>query len=304
MAAGPVVDQLASEYANQPVLFLEHPADDASWWRSGRFWAAHNQSSGVLPFMMVDSGHQISSGYLDFHTVYKSMIDQSLARPANAKIEAYWSREGDKVRFNVQVTNLTNTTLTPGNGATVHGLVYENEKVALTGRYVRAVGAIYIDSLAPNATATYIVDIPELSGVDWDNLRYVVVVDYRPAEASRAYDTLQAAFAVPLSLAVQPERLTFEVDPAASTAPSSTVSITGPQFVSWSATTSTPWLVVTPDAGESGTSPTITVNKQLLAPGWQEGIVTISAEGLPSQQIVVRAFYGSTTRIYLPVVVR
>ena len=187
-----MVDQLAQEYAGQPVVFLEYDVDNAPFSRYARWWAAYGGSSATLPLVMVDSGNQFGGGYVDFHTVYGNMVATALARPAQVELHAYWWRTGDQVRFNVHVTN-------PGPdpiaGATAHAIVYEQTHVRLTDRFVRAAVDIPMSELAPAATVTYTLTTPDLAGVDWSRLRFLALVDQRPPGTTGAYDTLQAAFA-------------------------------------------------------------------------------------------------------------
>jgi len=77
-AAGPVVEELAAEYAESPVLFLEQDVDRPLGHRIDRWWKAHGSSASVyLPLVMADSGAVFSNGYEDFHDVYSAMVDES-----------------------------------------------------------------------------------------------------------------------------------------------------------------------------------------------------------------------------------
>lgn len=173
--------------------------DSAPSSRFSRFWAAYDGTSVYLPAVMVDSGHQFSSGHLDFYDVYKAMVDTELVRLPEAVIEALWWRDGDKVKFYARVTNQSSTGLsTAANGATVHAIVYEDAQVGVTGRYARATASTGIASdLVPGASADFSLVTADLAGVNWDALHFLVLVDYRPAGTSGAYDVLQAAAALP-----------------------------------------------------------------------------------------------------------
>ena len=60
-------------------------------------------------------------------------------------------------------------------------MVYEDAKVGVTSRYVRsAVFQNITTSLAPGASATFTLETPDLSGVDWNKLHYLALVDYQP----------------------------------------------------------------------------------------------------------------------------
>jgi hypothetical protein len=301
-----VVEQLAQDYAGQPVVFLEYDVDNAPGSRYGRWWAAHGSGSVTLPLVMVDSGNQISNGYVSFYNVYKAMVDTALARPAQAEIEAYWLRTGNRVVFYIQVTNLSAVTLSSSsNSATVHAIVYENAHVRLTNRFVRAAVSTDISSLAPGATDTFMLETSELSGVNWDKLHFIALADYRPSGSSGAYDMLQATVALPLTFAVQPDALTFMVDPTDSSRQAAVVSFQGPDFLNWTATADVPWLTITPSGGLTAIQPTISVMTTTLSAGWQQGNITFTTtEGPFTDQVLVRAYYGPVRRVYLPIVTR
>ena len=145
-----------------------------------------------MPLVMVDSGNQYSGGYEDFHAVYGDMVDTALTRPTQVDIQAYWWRTGDQVSLYVPVTNTGAAAI---SGATAHAIVYEETHVRLTDRFVRQAVAMPMGDLAPGATVTYTLDTPDLTGVDWQRLHYIVLVDQRLPGASGAYDTLQAVYA-------------------------------------------------------------------------------------------------------------
>lgn len=190
-----MVDQLAREYAVQPVVFLEQDLDHLLGDRYGRWWKAYGGGGSVtLPLVMVDSGNQISNGRVDFYSTYKAMVDAALARPPQAEIEFSSQRSGDTLDFNIQLTNLSGVTLSySSNWATVHAIVYEDAHVGVTDRIVRAAVFTRISpALAHGETRTFTLRT-ELSGVDWNKIHPIVLVDYRPGGSSGAYDMLQAA---------------------------------------------------------------------------------------------------------------
>lgn len=291
------------------MAFIEYPVDDAPYSRNSRFWAAHGGGSVYLPEIIVDSGHRFTNGPEDYYNVYKGMVDAELTRPAAADIAGVWWRAGDTVKFTVQLTNLSGVLLSEArNGATVHAVVYEDAHVGATDRFARAaVSAPVSGDLAPGASADFVLATPALSGVNWDKLHFVVLADYRPAGASGAYDMLQAAFARPASFAVEPRMHTFLIDPASPASPPLHVRMTGPDGLTWSATTDVPWLVVSPASGSLAAPPLVSVQQSMLSAGWQEGRVNFQAIGGGSEfadQILVRAYLGPVTRVHLPLVVR
>jgi hypothetical protein len=188
-----VVDQLALEYAGQPVVFLEYDVDDAPYTRYGRWWQAAGVSTATLPFVMVDSGNQFSNGYEDFAAVYRAMVEAAMSRPAQVDITAYWWRDGDRVRIRVHVTNLAGDSL---QQAVLHAIVFEETQVKLTNRFVRQAIDREMEELTPGDTSVYTLETPELVDVDWDRLHYIVLVDHRAPGATGAYDTLQAVYAL------------------------------------------------------------------------------------------------------------
>jgi hypothetical protein len=192
-----VVDQLAQDYINQPAIFLEYIYATAPDSRKGRFWEAYGGSSAGYPMIIVDSGHQVQSGVVPYYNTYKAMVDQELARPPQAEVQATWQRNGNKVTFLIQVNNLSGVALSSAqNKATVHAIVYEDKKVGVTSRYVRsAVFQTIVTSLTPGSSASFTLETPDLAGVDWNKLHYLALVDYQPGGS--AYDMLQAAVALP-----------------------------------------------------------------------------------------------------------
>ncbi|MBN1889306.1 MAG: hypothetical protein JW850_15030 [Thermoflexales bacterium] len=202
-----MVDQLASEYAaaNKPVVFIEQNVDAPLGSRSSRWWAAHGAGSATLPLSMVDSGNQISSGYLgsSAHYSYTLMVDAALARPPQADIQASSRRVGNRVVFEIRLTNLSTVTLSSSNAATVHAIVYEEHTPIdvntdhITGRIVRAAVVSGISpALAPSATTTITFETGDVNTVvDWSRAHALVLADYRPGGSLGAYDMLQAAFA-------------------------------------------------------------------------------------------------------------
>jgi len=190
-----VVDQLAGDYAAQPVVFLEQDVDHPVGSRIGRWWAAYSGSGPVyLPLVMADSGYQMSNGSVSFYNVYKGMVDAELTRSSQAYIDASCWRVGNRVRVCGRMTNLSGVTLSSsGNGATIHAIVYEDAHVGVTNRYVRAAPSTAIASgLANGGTMTFTLETTDLTGVNWDKLHTVVLADYRPAGSSGPYGMLQA----------------------------------------------------------------------------------------------------------------
>jgi len=223
-----VVDQLASEYANQPVVFLEQDVDHTLGNRYGRWWAAYDGGGSVmLPLVMVDSGHQISNGPVDYYNTYKAMVEAELVRLAQAEIEAQSQRIGDTLHFDIQLTNLSGVTLSgSSNSATVHAIVYEDAHVGVTDRIVRAaVSTSIFPALAHGETMTFTLET-ELSGVDWDKIhsfaRYLPTGNleefiehyggchlWRTKDGERFYPVMRNGFGTPYNIGIRQMRSTL-----------------------------------------------------------------------------------------------
>ncbi len=303
--ASVAIEQLASDYAGQPVIVLEYNVDNAPPSRLSRWFAGFGGENPSLPLTMVDSGDQIYDGYNpNVYSYYQGQVDYSLARPPLADLQATWARVGDQVRFSVSLTNLSGKTLSASNDATLHAIVYEENHIQYTNRFVRAAVATGINSLANGATGSYTLNTQVLDEVDWGRLHYIVLADYRPSASSGKYDMLQAAVASPASR-VEPDELIFLVDLHDEQAVSQMSQIIGPAGAGWSASPGAAWVSVAPGSGALPTQPAITVSKHLLTYGWQAGNVSFSfAGGQPSDAITVRAYLGDLQRLYLPLVKR
>jgi hypothetical protein len=185
--------------------------------------------------------------------------------------------------------------------------VYEDAHVGATDRIVRAaVSTGIFPELAHGATMTFTLET-ELSGVNWDKVHPLVLADYRPSSTSGAYDMLQAAFALTHTFSVQPDALTFLVDPTDRSTPEAAIRFDGPGVLSWTALTETPWLTVTPPSGTIAIQPTVSVITNALTSGWQQGPITFTASSSGPNfvdQVSVSAYYGPVERLYLPAVLR
>jgi hypothetical protein len=307
MAAGSAINQLANDYANLPVLFLEEDVDDPPFDRYYRWWDSYGGDSATLPLVMVNSGHQVSNGPLDYYNTYKAMIDSELQRPAEARIEAYFRRVGDHVRVYGSLTNLSGATLWYTNSVSVGAIVYESARIHLTDRFVRTTAQLHLSSsLLPGAMVTFTLDTPNLSGVDWNQLHTLVLADYRPMGYSGAFDMLQATHVAPITFTVQPNPLVLMVDSAQSADVSFPLMMRGPYHLDWTATESISWLSLSTASGSIMAPPRVTTLRNALTPGWQTGQIEFSAtssDGLAFTQIVpVSAYYGPMQRAFLPVV--
>jgi hypothetical protein len=250
---------------------------------------------------MVDSGHDAGAGKTVYRVAYSAMVDASLARPPEAEVQAFWLRQGNLVKFSVQVKNLSNTMLSSSNQATVHVLIYEEAHLQLTNRFVIATVNTPISSLASGATATYQLQTGDLVGADWTKLHYIALVDYIPNSSTGIYDLLQAAQVLPLP-EVQPEQLVFLVDNSAAIDPIQFAKVQAASNLTWNATVppGNTWLSVTP-TGSLSTPVQVTVNKAALANGWQQAVILFSSPDSPFYgQVTVSAYLGDLISLFLP----
>lgn len=257
---------------------------------------------------MVDSGIRISNGRVDFYNIYKDMVEFALTRPAEVDIQASWWRTGDHIDFYIRLTNIRDQAVgfEPGDFTGLFGIVYEENHIQLTNRFVRMTVEESGIKLDPHETRLIQLSTPDLVGVDWDRLNAVVIYDINKI-SNTYFESLQAAPAqrVEPSLSVAPESLLFMVDPDDAAGPAAGVQVLGGGFAEWTATTDRPWLRVDPAGGGPLDTTQVTIDKSALSPGWQEGTVTFTATDAGfSDTVAVRAYLGSIERLYVPVSTR
>jgi hypothetical protein len=271
-SAGHALTTLQYEMRGEAIL-LEYDYDGFPNGRQDRFWAS-GASATYLPLVMVGSGYRTSSGPVDFEEVFRSMIDDELERPARAAVSGFWRRIANTMRAYVEVKNLGDTDLRLDREAAVWLIAYENASVGHSLTWVRTTAVRFLPfDLAPGETTTMIFDSAPMSGVDWNNIAAVVMVEDRPSR-SGPYDMLQACEAVPAALIATPNALEMSRRES-----ETEIMLTGPHVLSWSATADVPWLDVTPSSGGLPAKVTLTTD-----PGWWSGAgaagtVTFSATG-------------------------
>lgn len=274
--AAPSVLALQQEYRGRALL-LEYDYDQFPSGRVDRWWAARSGVGTVyLPLVMVGSGFRTSYGPADYYSVYKSMLNAELARPPEARVEAWSRRQGNTLKVYVRVENRSTAALTAANSAAIWLLVWEDVRRGLTDTWVRAVGTHYLTAtLGPGASTTAVLTTPTLSGVDWNHLRSLALLEHRPGGTGR-YDMLQAAVAAPAGVTVSPSQI--ELTPVVR---SGTVTLAGPHVLSWSATTDAPWLALEPASGTFPATLTVSLTGERPAPGATADVhVTASGDGM------------------------
>jgi hypothetical protein len=286
---------------------LEQDVDHAVYSRYGRWWAAYGGTgSATLPFMMVGSGYQISNGYVDFYNTYKSMIEAEKARPPQADVTATYERIGNHFDVTVYVTNQSGTELSYSNQASVQVLVYEEARVNLTGRFVRAVSSTSISSLANGQTDSFNLTTDDISPANWNNVHVVALVDYY-SDAIGHYDMLQAAIAretVPFKLSSH--SVVFMFEPSETAVSPIALSLTGQPELTWQISGGANWFTAAPTQGNVTTFPQFSVVMGNIVDGWQEETVIVNAQDANQtyqEEVVVKAYRGALEKVYLPIAV-
>lgn len=301
IAAGAVVDRLATEMASRPVVFLEMNYDAQVGNRVSRWWLAYPGGTPFLPLVMVGSGREIADGIMDFERVFRGMVEREMARPPQAALRVWWVREGGRLRLYTRLTNLLPVPLGLDNQATVHALVWEVKRVGTTERIIR--DAPYAE-ISPPLPAGATRDLPplltrELAGVDWGPVFALALVEWRPPN-SAAFDQLQAARATPAGVAAIPKDLIFRVNPLNPVTSRRPLALDGPGGTAWTASSDAPWLRLVPTSGTLPTAAQAEVDVAQLASGPQRATLTVtavSADGwTASTSIPVEAHLGEPLR--------
>lgn len=309
MAAGLEVDQLAYDYRSKPVVFIEHGLTGP---RRSRYDAARGSGTNLYPMVIADSGHQYAdrakSG-TDYYEYYQGMVDAELLRPPGAEVAAQYTIDSGRYTVKVNVKNLSGTTLSSSNSATVGLIVYEDAIIGVTSRYAQAVVQQSISTpLANNETREFTLQTADLTGFIFDYLHVIAFVDYRPG-GSGAYDMLQAAVATSGEpLVISPESMLFMIDNASPANQSIPLSISGGEAgLTWEVASKPAWITVTPATGDTGDPVQVTALASSLAPGTVEGTVTLrfhASTGSEDRTIAVKAYRGAIWKQYLPALLR
>lgn len=280
--------------AGRPVVFLEYYAGLSEGNRESRFIAAFGNYGYSVPMAIVGSGYRYSQGPADYYNVFKSMIQADQARPPAVDVQAWWRRpEPTVARLYVNVRNTTQLTLDSQHEAAVWGLAWEHKPtLGVTGMYVRAAVRVPLpDPLPPGGAAALVCDLPINLLVDWNNLHFVAAAEHRPGGTSGPYDMLQAVRPAAAGLTVVPT----QVDLALPQGPhAAELHFSGPQVLTWSATTDVPWLVVSPASGGMDTVARVEAVPEHLRAGQQQGSVTFVASSADGMSFTAEAAVTAT----------
>jgi len=187
-----VLQQLKAEYQADNVIFIEQDVDQPIGNRLDRWFAGHGIPGTVyLPLVMVDSGDTVRSGSEDYHTTYSAMVDEAMDRAPTARMTATGTLSGSLMRFDVQLTNTSGTTLSVANGATLVALLWSEPVSSSAVPIVGAVGSVPISTLEDGDTRSTSFEVP-IGTLSPTRLRWVVLAEARSPDSTGAYDMLQA----------------------------------------------------------------------------------------------------------------
>jgi len=258
-----------------------------------------------VPEGMIDSAHEFETG-ADSSTygIYKGMIDRSQVRTPSATINATYARTDNTVTIKATVTNLSTLTLSVQNKAAVQAIVYEDYRASKTAHAGRGSAKTDISYLRPGRTETFMITVSLTNVVNYDNLHYLVVVDYKTTgtHTNGVYDQLQAAIAVPgevnppVAFNVSPSSFTYDIKTGDTTMPSDVINITGDPGQSWTASVDHDFVLINPTEGEVPDSMNITIDKTKLVMGTQTALILISdTAGLYERAVLVTVSFSYST---------
>lgn len=311
-----MINQLADEYSNSPVVFVDYhfsmavPPDFLP--PQSRWEVIQATEPGLgLTWAVVDSGrlhHRGAETTEVAYNAYKAMIEDSLAQPARAEINAYWWKDGDTVSVSATVVNNSSLTLSAANNAGVYAIVkekgvrYDNYTTVHPGLDAEKTA---ITNLGPGETDTFRIDVPGINPSNWNKVQVIVLVDYQVSVAG-VYDQLQAAFATP-ALWAQPSDFVHFLDDDATDVPVFSSNVIGNAGVTWTSSSDQIWLTADRAAGAVGESVSLVADGSSMAPGWNVGVITLEDSTLTfAADLTVRIYKASPgetiNRIHLPFV--
>jgi len=313
-----VIDQLAEEYSNQPVVVVDYhfSIDVPPLFNppQARWEVIQATEEGLgLTWTVVDSGrlyHRGAETYEQAYTAYTTMINDALAQPATAEIYAFWWLDGNTVKITTTVTNNSTITLSTENNAGVYGIVKENGvryETHTTSQPGLNAAKTPISNLAPGETDTFEIEVPDINPTDWDKVEVIVLVDYQTAPEAH-YEQLQATIATK-ALDAQPNFFAWFLDEGETVVPEFTSTVLGNAGLNWTASSDQTWLTLDQPSGVVGESFGMTTTGGDLLPGWNTAVVTISDNSATYSTGVTVSIYKASpgeviNRIYLPVVTR
>jgi len=250
---------------------------------------------------MIDSAHEFETGSgSDVYDVYRGMVNRSLARTPSAAISAAYARTDNTVTIKATVTNLSAETLSIQNKAAVQAIVYEDYHQSKTNHAGRGSAKTDISYLRPGRSETFMITVTLSGVVDYSNLHYIVLVDYKTAaKDAGVYDQLQAAIAVPgdvtppLAFNVSPASLSYDIKTGDTTMPTGQISLSGGAGQNWTATVDNDFVQISPNQGSVPGTLNVTIDKSKLAIGTQTAMILVTdSAGLYERAVIVSAKFS------------
>lgn len=235
---------------------------------------------------MVDSSREWQTGFT--YSDLQGFVTRSQALPVRANIQATYARSGNMVTFKATITNTSDVTLSRANNAGVHAIVYENYHAQKTDRIGRGSGRTNISYLQSGGTDTFMISFEVKNVVSWDNVAFLVLVDYRTTNAKTAgiYDQLQAVVAVPGDVTpptpfkLAPETFNFAFNDRATELPTGEITVTLDPTKTWTAATDVPWLEIDKESGSNGEKIKFNITtKEHFTYGKNYGLVVVTESG-------------------------
>lgn len=284
---------MIGEYGLSSVAFIE--------WHSGipqnRKDILKESGGGTyVPEAMIDSAHEFETGAgSDVYDVYRGMVNRSLSRDVTADITATYARTENTVTIKATITNNSAVTLSVQNKAAVQAIVYEDYRQSKTNHAGRGSAKTDISYLRPGRSETFMITVTLSGVVDYNNLHYIVLVDYKTAaKDAGVYDQLQAAIAVPgdvtppLAFTTSPASLSFDIKTGDTTMPTGQISLTGGAGQNWTATADKDFVQISPSSGSVPGTLTVTIDKTKLVIGTQTALILFSdTAGLYERAVLV-----------------
>lgn len=237
-----------------------------------------------MPEAMIDSAHEYQTGTSDdAYADYLGIVGRSQARAAKAVLSATYERTNNTAIIKASVTNLSGETLSIQNKAAVQAIVYEDYRQSKTNHAGRGSAKTDISYLRPGRTETFIITVTLTGVVNYDNLHYLVLVDYKPATKSAGvYDQLQAAVAQPgdvtppTAFVVSPSSLSFDLKTGDPSVPSAVINLSGGAGQGWTASVDQSFVQLSPVSGSVPGVMNVTIDRALLSVGTQTAAILIS----------------------------
>lgn len=246
---------------------------------------------------MIDSAHEFETGADETtYGIYKGMVDRSLARQATADITATYARTDNTVTIKATVTNNTSLILSVQNKAAIHAIVYEDYRASKTNHAGRGSAKTDISYLRPGHSETFMITLTLSGVVSYDNLHYLVVVDYKTTgtNTNGAYDQLQAVVAIPgdvtppTAFFVSPSSFYHEIKTGDATIPTGQINITGAPEQSWTATVDHDFVQLSATSGSVPVTLDVNIDKTKLVLGTQSALILFAdTAGLYERAVLV-----------------